>query len=407
MTGYDVRDVREQFPILSREVYGRPLVYLDNGASAQKPLPVIEAVDRAYRHEYANVHRGLHYLSNQATEAYESVRGKLAGFLGAEHEDEIVYVRSATEAINLVASSWLEPRIREGDEILLSVLEHHANIVPWHFLRERKGAVLKWVDIGDDGSLDPEAVESALGERTRLVALSQMSNVLGTRIDIAAVSKFTRSRGIPLLVDGSQGAVHFPVNVVDLGCDFFCLTGHKLYGPTGSGALYARRELLAEMRPFLGGGDMIREVRRDGISYADPPLRFEAGTPNIVQMIGLGSAIDFLSSIGMENIEAHERRIGEYAQKVLKEVEGIALYGSCPDRGAIFSFNIDGTHPHDVSTVIDRRGVAIRAGHHCAQPLMDRLGTTATCRASFGMYNTREEADTLAESLAAARRLLA
>ncbi len=406
MPGLDVQAIRDQFPILSRKVYGRPLVYLDSGASAQKPLPVLETIDRTYRHEYANVHRGLHYLSNHATEAYEGARGKIARFLGAYDEEEIVYVRSTTEAINLVASSWLEPRIQEGDEIVLSVLEHHANIVPWHFLRERRGAVLKWVDIGDDGSLDPVAVERALGARTRFVALTHMSNVLGTRVDIAAISEMTRSRGVPLLVDGSQSAVHFAVDVAQLGCDFYCVTGHKLYGPTGSGALYGRREYLEEMRPFLGGGDMIREVTRDRISYAEPPLRFEAGTPSIVPIIGLGAAIDFLESVGMETIEEHERDLGAYAEAALRELDGVTVYGSCPDRGAIFSFNIDGAHPHDVSTVIDRQGVAVRAGHHCAQPLMDRLGTTATCRASFAMYNTRDEVDVLVESLRSARNLL-
>ena len=407
MTPYDVRSLREQFPILSREVYGRPLVYLDNGASAQKPLAVIEKIDYAYRHEYANVHRGLHYLSNHATESYENVRGTLARFLGAEREEEVVYVRGSTEAINLVASSWLSPQIREGDEIVLSILEHHANIVPWHFLRERRGAVLKWVDIGEDGTLDTVTIGDAINGRTRLVALSHMSNVLGTRVDVKSVAEMTRSRGIPLLVDGSQAAVHFPVNVSELGCDFYCVTGHKLYGPTGSGALYARRELLEQMRPFLGGGDMIREVRKDRVTYAEPPMRFEAGTPNIVQMIGLGAAIEFMERVGMENIEAHERDIAEYADTVLRDIDGLTVYGSPPERGAIFSFNLDGVHPHDVSTVIDRRGVAIRAGHHCAQPLMERIGTTATCRASFAMYNTREEVDALAEALNAARRLLA
>ncbi len=407
MTGYDVDAVRAQFPILARTVYGRPLAYLDNGASAQKPLAVIDTVDRVYRNEYANVHRGLHFLSNRATEAYEGVRGKIARFLGARDETEIVYVRSTTEAINLVASSYLAPRLREGDEIVLSVLEHHANIVPWHFLRERQGAVLKWVDMREDGSLDPEAVENAVGERTRLVALTHMSNVLGTRVDVADVARRLRPHGIPLLVDGSQAAVHSAVDVAELGCDFYCMTGHKLYGPTGSGALFARRELQEEMRPFLGGGDMIREVRREGISYADPPLRFEAGTPNIVQTIGLGAAIDFVQSVGMPAIEAHERELASRADETLRSMKGVTVYGSSPDRGAIFSFNVDGAHPHDVSTVIDRKGVAVRAGHHCAQPLMERLGTTATCRASFGLYNTVEEVDALAESLRAARRLLA
>ena len=407
MPTYDVGALRAQFPILSRQVHGQPLVYLDNGASAQKPAAVIDAVSRAYREEYANVHRGLHFLSNQATDAYEAVRGRLAGFLGAADEDEIVHVRSATEAINLVAASWLAPRLSAGDEIVLSVLEHHANIVPWHFLRERQGAVLRWVDMEADGSLDPARVEAALGERTRMVALTQMSNVLGSRVDIATIARATRARDIPLLVDGSQAAVHAAVNVASLGCDFYCLTGHKLYGPTGSGALWARRERLAGMRPFLGGGDMIREVRRDRITYADPPLRFEAGTPNIVQMIGLGVAIDFVQSVGLAAIEAHERELTAHALAVLGDIDGLVLHGGCRDRGAILSFNLEGAHPHDVATILDRRGVAIRAGHHCAQPLMDRLGTTASCRASLGMYNTLAEVDRLGEALRAARRILA
>lgn len=406
MRPFDVEAVRERFPILSREVYGRPLVYFDSGASAQKPRQVIEAVSRTYEAEYANVHRGLHYLSNHATEAFEGVREKIARFLGAGSPEEVVYVRSATEAINLVASSWLAPRLQPGDEIVLSILEHHANIVPWHFLRERQGAVLRWVDMRPDGSLAPEDVAAAMGPRTRMVALTHMSNVLGSKIDIAAVGRLTREQGVPLLVDGSQAAVHMAVDVAELGCDFYCFTGHKLYGPTGSGALYGRRELLAEMRPFLGGGDMIREVRKDGVSYADPPLRFEAGTPNIVQMIGLGAAIDFLEEIGMAAIEAHERDLAEYAEAALRAEPGVVLYGEAPDRGAIFSFNLEGAHPHDVSTVIDRRGVAVRAGHHCAQPLMERLGATATCRASMAMYNTRAEVDALLAALRGARALL-
>lgn len=404
---YDVEEIRRQFPILSREVYGKPLVYLDNGASAQKPLAVLDAVQECYRQEYANVHRGLHYLSNRATEAYEGVRAEIARFLGAEHVDEIVYVRGATEAINLVAYSWLEPRLEEGDEIVLSVMEHHANIVPWHFMRERRGAVLKWVDIDEVGNLDPGAVEAAITDRTKLVAVTHMSNVLGTIVDVAAIAAITRRAGVPLLVDGSQGAVHCPVNLRETGCDFYCITGHKLYGPTASGALYARRERLEAMRPFLGGGDMIREVRRDGITYADPPLRFEAGTPNIVQTIGLGAALRYLSGLGPENIAAHEARLGDYARARLLEVAGLQLYGASQNRGSIVSFNLDGAHSHDVSTIIDRRGVAVRAGHHCAQPLMERLGTTATCRASFGLYNTEAEVDALVDALEAARRVLA
>lgn len=404
---YDVDEIRSQFPILSREVYGKPLVYLDNGASAQKPQAVLDAVQNCYREEYANVHRGLHYLSNRATEAYEGVRAEIASFLGAGHTDEIVYVRGATEAINLVAYSWLEPRLKEGDEIVLSVMEHHANIVPWNFMRERRGAVLKWVDIDDAGNLDPGAVEAAVTGRTKMVAVTHMSNVLGAIVDIAAIADITRRAEVPLLVDGSQGAVHCPVNLREVGCDFYCITGHKLYGPTASGALYARRERLEAMRPFLGGGDMIREVRRDGITYADPPLRFEAGTPNIVQTIGLGAALRFLTGLGLENIAAHETRLGEYARGRLLEVEGLQIYGASQNRGSILSFNLEGAHAHDVSTIIDRRGVAVRAGHHCAQPLMERLGTTATCRASLGLYNTEGEVDALVDALQAARRVLA
>lgn len=403
---YDVYQIRKDFPILTREVYERPLVYLDNGASAQKPLAVIETVDRMYRAEYANVHRGLHYLSNKATEAYEGVRSKIAKFIGAPTEEEVVYARGSTEAINMVAYSWLAPRLQPGDEIVLSVMEHHANIVPWHFLRERHGAVLKWVDISDSGELDPAAVAEAIGERTKLVAVTHMSNVLGSVVDVGAIIRLAHVRGVPVFVDGSQGVVHCAPNVTELDCDFYCLTGHKLYGPTGSGALYGKREHLAEMQPFIGGGDMIREVRRDGITYADPPLRFEAGTPNIVQIIGLGAALDYLNELGRDSIAAHEHMLTEYAAEQLAAVPGIQLYGGSAGRGSIFSFNLEGAHPHDVSTVIDRRGVAVRAGHHCAQPLMERLGTTATCRASFGLYNTREEVDALAEALTAAHGLL-
>ncbi len=403
---YDVESVRKEFPILHREVYGKPLVYLDNGASAQKPLAVIETINRVYREEYANVHRGLHFLSNTATEAYEGVRGKIAKFVGATHEEEIVYVRSSTEAINLVAYSWLEPRVQPGDEIVLSVMEHHANIVPWHFMRERHGAVLKWVEIDSDGNLDFDSLQDAMSERTRLVAVTHMSNVLGTIIDISRVTEVAHAQGVPVLVDGSQGAVHCPLDLSEVDVDFYCLTGHKLYGPTGSGALFARREHLSEMQPFLGGGDMIREVRREGISYADPPLRFEAGTPNIVQMIGLGSAIDFLEHLGLDAISEHEETLRDYAAEQLGQCEWLFLHGHAKNRGSIFSFNIRDAHPHDVSTVIDRRGVAVRAGHHCAQPLMEHLGTTATCRASFGLYNTRAEIDALVDALEAAHRIL-
>ena len=397
---YDVEKIRADFPILSRQVNGVDLVYLDNGASAQKPKAVIDAVAQAYSQEYANVHRGLHFLSNLATDHYEAVRGKIARFLGVRDDDEIILNSSSTMGLNMVSYAWAAPRIEPGDEIVLSVMEHHANIVPWHFLRERQGAVLKWVDVDVNGDLDPQAVIDAMGPRTKLVAVTHMSNVLGTVVDVKAICRAARARGICTVIDGSQAAVHMTVNVDDLGCDFYVVTGHKLYGPTGSGALYARKERQAEMRPFLGGGDMIREVKKDAVSYAEGPMKFEAGTPNIVQIIGLGAALDYLSGLGMENIAAHERDLRDYAQARLSGLNWLNLHGRSKDKGAIFSFTMEGAaHPHDISTVIDRKGVAVRAGHHCAQPLMTHLGVTATCRASFGLYNTRAEVDKLVEAL--------
>jgi cysteine desulfurase/selenocysteine lyase len=397
---YDVDAVRKDFPILQREVHGVPLVYLDNGASAQKPRAVIDAVSRAYSEDYANVHRGLHYLSSLATEQFEAVRGKIQGFIGAEHPEEIIFTTGSTVGINMVAQAWAAPRFEPGDEIVLTVMEHHANIVPWHFLRERQGAVLKWIEIEDDGSLDPERVIEAIGPRTKLVAITHMSNVLGTVVDVKAICRAARERGVAVLVDGSQAAVHKPVNVAEIGCDFYVITGHKLYGPTASGALYARRERQDEMRPFLGGGDMIRDVGRDAISYADPPLKFEAGTPPIVQMIGLGAAIDYVTGLGMDNIAAHETELRDYAMERFAGLNWLNLQGTAPGKGAIFSFTLQGpAHPHDISTVVDRKGIAVRAGHHCAQPLMAHLGVTATCRASFGLYNTRAEVDQLVEAL--------
>ncbi len=397
---YDVQAIRRDFPILAREVHGRPLVYLDNGASAQKPRVVIDAMTQAYSQEYANVHRGLHYLSNLATDHYEAVRGKLARYLGAASEDEIVFTTGSTMGINLVSYGWAAPRFEPGDEILLSVMEHHANIVPWHFLRERQGAVMKWVEPEADGSLDAEKVIAAIGPRTKLIALTHMSNVLGTVVDVKAVCAAARERGVATLIDGSQAAVHMPVDVADIGCDFYVITGHKLYGPTGSGALYARAERMAEMRPFIGGGDMIREVTRETVTYADPPLKFEAGTPGIVPIIGLGAAIDYVTELGLENIAAHEAGLRDYARERLRGLNWIDIQGDAPGKGAIFSFTLQGpAHPHDISTVVDRKGVAIRAGHHCAQPLMSFLGKTSTCRASFGLYNTEAEVDVLVAAL--------
>jgi cysteine desulfurase/selenocysteine lyase len=397
---YDVEAVRRDFPILSREVHGRPLVYLDNGASAQKPQAVIDAITTGYAQEYANVHRGLHYLSSVATEKYEATRRTIQRFLGAAEEEEIVLTTGSTMSINLVSYAWAAPRLEAGDEIVLSVMEHHANIVPWHFLRERQGVVLKWVDTETDGSLDPEKVLAAIGPRTRLVAVTHMSNVLGTIVDIKAITAGAHAQGVPVLVDGSQAAVHMPLNVRELDVDFYAITGHKLYGPSGSGALYAKREHLERMRPFLGGGDMIREVRKDAISYADPPLRLEAGTPSIVSTIGLGVALDYMTGLGLDNIAAHESSLRDYAMERLSGLNWLNLQGTAPEKGAIFSFTLEGAaHPHDISTVVDRKGVAVRAGHHCAQPLMAHLGVTATCRASFGLYNTMAEVDVLVDAL--------
>ncbi len=397
---YDVAEVRRDFPILSREVHGKPLVYLDNGASAQKPQVVIDAVTRAYAEEYANVHRGLHFLSNLATDKYEAVRGTIARFLNAAHEDEIIFTSGTTEAINLICYAWATPRFQAGDEIVVSLLEHHANIVPWHFLRERQGVVLKWVMPEPDGSLNPQAVLDAIGPRTRLVALTHMSNVLGTVVDVAAVCAGARAQGVPVLVDGSQAAVHMPVDVQAIGCDFYAITGHKLYGPSGSGAIWVSAARQAEMRPFLGGGDMIREVSCDAVSYNDPPMKFEAGTPGIVQQIGLGVALDYMMGLGMENIAAHEADLRSYAQGRLAGLNWLSIQGNAPQKGAIFSFTMQGAaHAHDISTVLDRKGVAVRAGTHCAMPLMTHLGVTASCRASFGLYNTRAEVDALIDAL--------
>lgn len=405
---YDVDAIRRDFPILSREVHGKPLVYLDNGASAQKPQAVIDAVTTAYSHEYANVHRGLHYLSNLATERYEAVRGKVARFLGAGSEDEIIFTSGSTEAMNLISYAWAAPRLAEGDEIILSIMEHHANIVPWHFLRERQGVVLKWVETEPDGSLDPQKVIDAIGPRTKMIALTHMSNVLGTVVDVKTVCAAARKAGVVTVIDGSQSAVHMPVNVADLGCDFFAITGHKLYGPSASGALYARMERMEEMRPFKGGGDMIREVGREVVTYNDPPLRFEAGTPGIVQIIGMGAALDYMTGLGMDAIAAHEASLRDYAGARLAGLNWLNIQGNAPDKGAIFSFTIEGAgHPHDISTVVDRKGVAVRAGHHCAQPLMEFLGVTATCRASFGLYNTKDEVDRLVEALETCHKLFA
>ncbi len=396
---YDVAELRRDFPILSRQVNGKPLVYLDNGASAQKPQVVIDAVTQAYSHEYANVHRGLHYLSNLATDKYEAARSTIARFLNAS-PDHIVFSTGTTEAINLVSYGWAAPRFQAGDEVILSIMEHHANIVPWHFLRERQGVVLKWVDVDANGDLDPEAVLAAITPKTRLIAVTHMSNVLGTVVDVAAICHGARDKGVPVLVDGSQAAVHMAVDVQAMGCDFYAVTGHKLYGPSGSGAIYIHPDRLAEMRPFIGGGDMIRDVTRDAVTYNDPPMKFEAGTPGIVQQIGLGVALDYMMGIGMANIATHERALRDYARLRLGQLNWLQVQGNSATKGAIFSFSLDGAaHAHDISTVLDKRGIAVRAGAHCAMPLMQHYGLTATCRASFAMYNTVDEVDSLVSAL--------
>ena len=403
---FDPAVARKDFAILGREVYGRPLVYLDSAASAQKPDAVLDAMRDFARTDYANVHRGVHYLSAQATERYEAARETVRRFLNAAHEDEIIFTKGGTEAMNLVSYSFLAPRIQPGDEIVLSVMEHHSNIVPWHFLRERQGAVLRWMDVRDDGSLDADAVDSAIGPKAKLVAISHMSNVLGTVTPLKDIVARAHAKGVPVLADGCQGAVHEIVDVRDLDIDFYAVTGHKLYGPTGIGALYAKRAHLKTMRPFNGGGEMIREVTRDKVTYADAPARFEAGTPPIIESAGLAAAIDYLSSLDRAAVKAHEHALLTSAREALRELNWVRVIGDAPGKGAILSFETDGMHAHDVATILDREGVAVRAGHHCAQPLMERFGVSSTSRASFALYNTQADVDALVAALHKARKVL-
>ena len=404
---FDVSRIRADFPILAREVNGKQLVYLDNGASSQKPEVVIDAVTRAYKDEYANVHRGLHYLSNLATEKYESVRGVVSKFLNASDENEIVLNSGTTEGINMVAYGWAMEHLKQGDNIVLSVMEHHANIVPWHFLRERMGVELKWVDIDEDGNLDPQSVIDAIDEKTRLVAITHMSNVLGTIVDVKTICHQAKALGVATLIDGSQAAVHMPIDVQAIGCDFYPITGHKLCGPTGSGAIYVKAERMKEMRPFLGGGDMIKEVHMDSIIYNDPPIKFEAGTPGIVQTIGFGVALNYMMSVGLKNIAGYEAELKDYALERLTALNWLKLQGQPDNKGAIFSFTMENSaHAHDISTILDKKGVAVRAGQHCAGPLMDHMGITASCRASFAFYNTKSEVDILVDALYLANELL-
>jgi cysteine desulfurase/selenocysteine lyase len=403
----DVDRIRADFPALAMQVYGKPLVYLDNAASAQKPQAVLDRLHKAYTEQYANVHRGLYYLANEATEAYEGARETVQRFLNAERKEEIIFTRNATEAINLVAYTFGRERIKAGDEIVLSIMEHHSNIVPWHFLRERQGAVIKWAPIDDDGNFLIDEFEKLLGPRTKMVAITQMSNALGTVVPVKEVIRLAHDRGIPVLVDGAQGAVHLDVDVRDLDADFYVCTGHKLYGPTGIGALYGKYEHLAAMPPFNGGGEMIHEVFEDRITYGGPPYKFEAGTPAIVQAIGLAAAIDYVSSIGKSRIRAHEDALVKYAHERLGQINSLRIIGQAPGKGPVVSFEIKGAHPHDVATIIDRSGVAVRAGTHCVMPLLARYGLTATCRASFAVYNTRDEVDALAASLIKAQDFFA
>jgi cysteine desulfurase/selenocysteine lyase len=402
---YDVEAIRRDFPILSRAVHGKPLVYLDNAASAQKPKAVLERMRQAMAEDYANVHRGLHYLSNASTQAFEDARESVRRFINAPSKDQIIFTRNATEAINLVAQSFGGTVIGEGDEIVLSIMEHHSNIVPWHFHRERRGAVIKWAPIDDDGNFLVEEFEKLLTARTRIVAITHMSNALGTIVPVKEVIRIARARGIPVLVDGSQAAVHLPIDVQALDADFYAFTGHKTYGPSGIGVLYGKMEHLKRMPPYQGGGEMIGEVTLDNITYAEPPHRFEAGTPAIVEAIGLGAALDYMKGIGLEAITAHEADLRDYAMARLSEVNSLRIFGRARQKGAIVSFNMEGAHAHDISTVIDHAGVAVRAGTHCTQPLLARFGVTATCRASFGLYNTRAEVDKLAEALISAQRI--
>jgi cysteine desulfurase/selenocysteine lyase len=404
---YDIARIRADFPILAMQVYGKPLIYLDNAASAQKPKAVLDRMQQAYTSEYANVHRGLHYLANAATEAYEGVREKVRALLNAARSEEIVFTRNATEAINLVAYTFARERIQAGDEIVLSIMEHHSNIVPWHFLRERTGAVIKWAPVDEAGNFLLDEFAKLLSARTKLIAITHMSNVLGTVVPVKEVVKLAQARGIPVLVDGAQAAVHLDIDVQDIGCDFYAFTGHKLYGPTGIGVLYGKYAHLAAMPPFNGGGEMIREVFTDRVTYGDPPYKFEAGTPPIVQAIGLGAAIDYVNSIGKSRIRAHETNLVAYAHERLCEINSLRIIGAAKDKGPIVSFEMKGAHPHDIATVIDHAGVAVRAGTHCVMPLLARYGVTATCRASFALYNTCEEIDGLVNALVKAQDIFA
>ena len=402
----DISDIRNDFPILSKKIYDKDLVYFDNGASTQKPKQVISKIVECYSSEYSNVHRGLHYLSNNLTDKFEETREKIKNFLGAKHCEEIIFTTGATESLNLIANSWGLNNLNKGDEIILSVMEHHSNIVPWHFLREKIGIKIVWADLNSDGGFDIKNIINKVNDKTKLISITHMSNVLGLKVDVKALCEFARPKGILVAVDGSQASVHQKVNVSDLGCDFYAITGHKLYGPSGSGALYVKSKNYENMQPFLGGGEMIDRVSKNEIIYNTPPGKFEAGTPGIVSVIGLGAAVDYINEIGFDFINAHENSLIDYMNSQLSEIEWIKLQGPCQDKGSIFSFTLrNEIHPHDISSILDRKGIAIRTGTHCAQPLMDFLGINASCRASLAMYNTIEEIDKFVEALEACKKI--
>jgi cysteine desulfurase / selenocysteine lyase len=406
-SAFPIEKVRASFPALQREVHGRPVAYLDSGASAQRVLASIQAVDRYERAHHSNVHRGSHTLSAEATAAYEGARATVADHLGASDRREVIFVRNATEAINLVARAWGDANLGAGDRIVLTQMEHHSNIVPWQQLAERVGAEVDWVPVGEDGLLEMDAYAALLERGPKLVAVTHVSNVLGSENPIAEIARLAHEAGALVLADGAQAAPKLPLDVAELGVDFYALTGHKLYAPTGIGALWAKLDLLREIPPFLGGGSMIRKVTKDGTTYADPPARFEAGTPAIAQAVGMASALRWLDGLGMDAVRDHERQVAEYALEQLAEVPGLRVFGPPrgPERLGPVSFELEGVHAHDVSEILDRHGVAVRAGHHCAQPLMDRFGVPATARASFGVYTTPEEIDRLVEGLHDARRV--
>jgi len=396
---FDVERVRQDFPILSEEVYGKPLVYFDSGASAQKPRAVIDAISTVYETEYANVHRGVHYLSQKATDAMEAAREIVRAFINARDIREVIFVRGATEGINLVASSWGRQKLSAGDEIILSVMEHHSNIVPWQLIAEQTGAVLKVVPISDDGALDMNAYADLMSDKTKMVAITHVSNALGTITPVEEIIRIAHERGVPVLLDGCQAAPHMVLDMQALDVDFYVFSGHKIYGPSGIGVLYGKSELLEAMPPYHGGGEMIDVVTFEKTTYADLPFKFEAGTPHISGIIGMGAGIEYINGLGLDNIAAHEHDLLEYGTAKLSEINSLKMIGTAPEKAAILSFVLETVHPHDVGTILDREGIAVRTGHHCAQPVMDRYDIAATIRASIGMYNTRKEIDVLVAGL--------